>query len=390
MVVTPVVRTYAVKLSRGMSMLNGVRAWSLWRMPAAAITVILAVDCSALAAAFTLTGPITRADWGTAALLVSLSVAYSRLTVSWERARRALAREKRPTLCPNMLASWAFAAAVLLPTTLAAAIILIASIAEWPARNIAGQATPYRYVYSTAGAVLAAAAAGRCMEMQLPSQLELAVAAVTYVVVGAAAVALAMISVGQFRALTTWLQPRTYKLEVLTVALATAQVQLINVHVPLAWLSLPAAIVIQRWAVQSDLHVTDDDATVRPMTEGAWLTVAREVVAACPVTAIMRIDTADPAAVSLVARMQVGCDVIGAMGKSGLAILLADCPGANAEALAVRMRTALNQHGIPALVAVAAKPRDGQSAADLLAVSEAELITRAAAQRPSKSLRPEA
>jgi hypothetical protein len=362
----------------------------LWRTSPTALIVILAVDCAAAAAAFTPAGSVTRADWGTAALLVSLSVAYSRLTVSWERARRALAREKRPTLCPNMLASWAFAAAVLLPTPIAAAIIVIASIAEWPARNIAGQATPYRYVYSTAGAILAAAAAGRCMALlRLPSQLELAVAAVSYIVAGAAAVAVAMMSVGQFRALTMWLQPRTYKLEVLTVALATAQVQLINLHVPLAWLSLPAAIVIQRWAVQSDLHVTDD-AMIRPMTEAAWLTVAREVVAACPVTAIMRIDTTDPAAVGLVARMQVGCDAIGAMGKSGLAILLADCPGTNAESLAIRMRTALAQHGIPALVAVAAKPRDGQSSADLLAVSEAELIARAAAQPPSKSLRPEA
>ncbi|MBV9821800.1 MAG: hypothetical protein JO144_06105, partial [Actinobacteria bacterium] len=95
-------------------------------------------------------------------------------------------------------------------------------------------------------------------------------------------------------------------------------------------------------------------------------------------------------AVSLVARMQVGCDAIGAMGKSGLAILLADCPGTNAESLAIRMRAALAQHGIPALVAVAAKPRDGQTSADLLAVSEAELIARGAASRPSKTLRPEA
>jgi hypothetical protein len=79
------------------------------------------------------------------------------------------------------------------------------------------------------------------------------------------------------------------------------------------------------------------------------------------------------------------------MGRSDLAILLANCPGTNAESLAVRMRAALSQHGIAAQVAVAAKPRDGQSLADLLAVTEAELITRAAvALRPPKSLRPHA
>ncbi len=370
-------------------MVKAVSAWSLWRASRFAVAVILIVDLAAACTAFAFPGAVGHGDLGTAALLASLSIVYSRFTVSWERARRALRQEKLPTLCPNLLATWAFAAAVLLPLTLAAAVIAVAAIAEWPARNIAGQATPHRYVYSTAGAILAATAANSCMELDLPDQLPLALAAVGYMLVGIAAVALAMVTAGQYEGLRLLLKAETHKLEVLTIALAIAQVQLINLGVPLAWLSLPAAIVIQRWAVQSDLHVADE-ATIRPMTEGAWLTVAREVVAACPVSAIMRIDSADPAAVSLVARMQVGCDAIGAVGKSGLAILLADCPGANAESLAVRMRAALTQQGIAALVAVAAKPRDGQTSADLLAVSEAELIARAAAQRPSKSLRPEA
>lgn len=370
-------------------MFRAVSGWSLWRTSPCGVAVILAVDLAAAGTALASIGEIQLSDLWTAVLLASLSIVYSRFTVSWERARRALRQEKLPTLCPNLLATWAFAAAVLLPLTLAAAVIALAAIAEWPARNIAGQATPYRYVYSTAGAILAATAVNGCMALGLADPLALALAAAGYMLVGMAAVALAMVSAGQYKALTLLLKAETHKLEVLTIGLATAQVELISLHIPLAWLSLPAAIVIQRWAVQSDLHV-NDDTTIRPMTEAAWLTVAREVVAACPVTAIMRIDTADPAAVSLVARMQVGCDAIGAVGKSGLAILLADCPGPNAEALAMRMRTALSQQGIPALVAVAAKPRDGQSSADLLAVAEAELITRAAAQGPSKSLRPEA
>ena len=370
-------------------MVKAVSAWSLWRTSPYAVIVILAVDLAAVGTPLASIRSIEHSDLWTAALLGSLSIVYSRFTVSWERARRALRQEKLPTLCPNLLATWAFAAAVLLPLTLAAVVITAAAIAEWPARNIAGQATPYRYVYSTAGAILAATAANSCMTLAVPEGAALALAVAGYMLVGMAAVALAMVAAGQYKALTLLLKAESHKLEVLTIGLAVAQVQLINLHIPLAWLSLPAAIVIQRWAVQSDLHVSDDT-TIRPMAEAAWLTVAREVVAACPVTAIMRIDTADPAAVSLVARMQVGCDAIGAVGKSGLAILLADCPGANAEALAMRMRTALSQQGIPALVAVAAKPRDGQSSADLLAVCEAELITRAAAPGPSKSLRPEA
>ena len=370
-------------------MVKAVSTWSLWRTSPYAVIVILAVDLAAVGAPLASIRSIEHSDIWTAALLGSLSIVYSRFTVSWERARRALRQEKLPTLCPNLLATWAFAAAVLLPLTLAAVVITAAAIAEWPARNIAGQATPYRYVYSTAGAILAATAANSCMTLAVPEGVALALAVAGYMLVGMAAVALAMVAAGQYKALTLLLKAESHKLEVLTIGLAVAQVQLINLHIPLAWLSLPAAIVIQRWAVQSDLHVSDDT-TIRPMAEAAWLTVAREVVAACPVTAVMRIDTADPAAVSLVARMQVGCDAIGAVGKSGLAILLADCPGANAEALAMRMRTALSQQAIPAVVAVAAKPRDGQSSADLLAVCEAELIARAAAPGPSKSLRPEA
>jgi hypothetical protein len=390
MVVTPVFARLAVGVrGRETVMVRALSGWSLWRASPGAVMVILAVDAAAVGTPLGTVGSIQQSEFWTAVLLASLSIVYSRFTVSWERARRALRQEKLPTLCPNLLATWAFAAAVLLPLTLAAAVIATAAVAEWPARNIAGQATPYRYVYSTAGAILAAAAARSCMALDLPEPIALALAATGYMLVGIAAVALAMVSAGQYKSLILLLQAETHKLEVLTIGLAVAQVQLINLHVPLAWLSLPAAIAIQRWAVQSDLHVADDT-TIRPMAEAAWLTVAREVVAACPVTAIMRIDTADPAAVSLVARMQVGCDAIGAMGKSGLAILLADCPGTNAEALAARMRTGLSEQGIPALVAVAAKPRDGQSSADLLAVCEAELITRAAAQGPSKSLRPDA
>jgi hypothetical protein len=365
-------------------------AWALWRTSPIAVTLILAVDLSAVGVALASAGPLNRSQLGTAALLASLSIAYSRCTVGWERARRAITQERHPTLCPNLLATWAFAAAVLLPVPLAAAVIVVAAIAEWPSRNIAGQATPYRYVYSTAGAILAATVANRCMTLELHRGFTLALAAASYMLVGIATVSLAMMSVRQFRAVSVMLRPETHRLEVLTIAIAVAQVQLITWHIPLAWLSLPAAIAIQRTAVKSDLRISDDPA-VRPMTEAAWLTVAREVIAACPVTAVMRISTSNPAAVSVVARMQVGCDAIGAMGKSDLAILLADCPGTNAESLAVRMRAALNQHGIAADVAVAAKPRDGQSLADLLAVTEAELITRAAAAgRAPKSLRPKA
>ena len=70
-------------------------------------------------------------------------------------------------------------------------------------------------------------------------------------------------------------------------------------------------------------------------------------------------------------------------GQSGLAVLLTQCPSRNADALAERMRAILQAEGVEAQVAVAAKPRDGESLDDLLAVSEAELIARTAASMPT-------
>jgi len=127
-------------------MRSAISAWSLWRAPRSAVAVILLVDLAAVCTAFSYTAAIRQSDLGIAALLASLSIVYSRFTVGWERARRALRQEKLPTLYPNLLATWAFAAAVLLPLPLASAVIAVAAMAEWPARNIAGQATPYRYI----------------------------------------------------------------------------------------------------------------------------------------------------------------------------------------------------------------------------------------------------
>jgi hypothetical protein len=139
---------------------------------------------------------------------------------------------------------------------------------------------------------------------------------------------------------------------------------------------LPVALILQRHAVQSRLR-QGRDPNVKPMEAGAWLLIARVVVDACHAAAIMRVDTDDPQTAALVAQLQAGCDAIGRC-DGGLAILLADCPGPNADSLANRMRSALRYNGLTAEVAVAAKPRDGNGLADLLAVAEAELIARRA------------
>lgn len=291
---------------------------------------------------------------------------------------------------PNLLASWCFPAAVVLPPALAGLVIVLAAAAEWPSRNISGQAGAYRYVYSTAGVIFAALAAHHCAGLATSYGLQVLLAGAAYEAAHVTFVVIAILTVGETHGLSIFLKWRIHQIELGTLVIAAGELVLLHHSLPtLAWLSLPATIALQRHAVKAGLRAAEDP-TTRPMNQEAWLLIAREVIAACPVGAVMRVDTADPATVNYLARVQAGCDAIGMAGSSGLAVLLTDCPGTNADALAVRLRSVLHRQGISAQVAVAAKPRDGQSLDDLLAVSEAELIARVAATRAASSDSPEA
>lgn len=367
-----------------------VAAWAIWRIPRHALILIAAVEICALSVPLFFDEPITRAAVGTAGFLASLSLAYSAFSFRWERARRTIHRTTEPAAYQNMLSAWTFCAALVLPFKLAALVIVIAAIAEWPARKIAGQAWPYRYVFSAAAVLIAAAAAHWCSDLALPYQLGTLVGVVAYISLCQGAVGLAMLAVGQRSEVAAFLVPATHGVELATITIAMGATGLLHSPWPaMAWLSLPATIVLQRQAVRTDLRAMAEPGS-RPMNQDAWLLIAREVIAACPVGAVMRVDTTDPVAVNYLARVQAGCDAIGMAGTTGLAVLLTECPGPNADALAVRLRSVLHRQGIPAQVAVAAKPRDGQSLDDLLAVSEAELIARVAATRVARSDSPEA
>jgi hypothetical protein len=100
---------------------------------------------------------------------------------------------------------------------------------------------------------------------------------------------------------------------------------------------------------------------------------------------VLRIDTADPQAAGLVAMMQGGCDAIGHFPSGGLAVLLLDCPPAQGDSLARRLRLALRHHRVEAQVASASAPRDGRTVQDLLTLCEAELVLLREAARRSTS-----
>jgi hypothetical protein len=116
--------------------------WSIWRQPLVVVALIFVVELAAVAGPVYEAAPVRLGDAATAALLASLSIAYSTVTRRFERARRALGRNTLPRTIPNLMAAWGIAAAILLPLPLAAAVLVVAAVAEWPARNIVGHSTP--------------------------------------------------------------------------------------------------------------------------------------------------------------------------------------------------------------------------------------------------------
>ena len=361
-----------------------VKAWPVWRERRRVLLVLALVEALAVVVPVVCWSPLSRADFDIALLLASLSVTYSLCVVGWEKARRHLLLERTPVMQPNVLATWCFAAAIMLPPAPAAVVTAISGLGGWPAYNAAGVNRLYRYVYSLLASVLAAAFASQTMRLGLPVAGALPLAAAVWLLVGAGATALAMCASGQLRATRSMLHLDAHRLEALTMAVAVAEYGVHRAGLPLIWLSLPAAVAIQRRFTKAELRARVGVAP--PMNDEAWLHVASVVVEASVAVTVLRIDASDPEAACVVAMMQGGCDAIGAYPPGGLAILLPDCPPANGDVLSRRLRIAMKHHKVDCHLVSASKPRDGQDLGDLLAVCEAELVvSREASNRPASS-----
>lgn len=166
------------------------------------------------------------------------------------------------------------------------------------------------------------------------------------------------------------------------MAVALGEYAAYDVGFPLLiWLSLPVAVGVQRYFTTAELRARDIGAV--PIDPDAWLHIAKVIVEATATVSVLRLDTQDPQAARTVAMLQGGCDAIGSYAGDGLAILLLDCPPDQGDALARRLRLAMELHKVQCNIASASKPRDGQTAADLLAVCEAELVVSSKASRRS-------
>jgi len=366
--------------------IKALTGWPVWRERYRVLAVLAIVELLALALPAAAWLPVSLTDLDLALLLASLSVTYSLFVVGWEKARRLLLFERTPAMTPDMLAIWCFAAALLLPPQVAAVVTAVTAASGWRAYTPAGAKLVYRYVYSMMTAVLAATTASIVYHLDLPLSSRLSMAAAAWLLFGAGTTALAMYASGQFDAAKEMLHPRTHRIELITMVVAVAEYAAYQVFgLALIWLSLPAAVLIQRYFTTAELRSRGVDA--RPMDPEAWRHIAKVIVAATETVSVLRIDAADAQAARTVAMLQGGCDAIGGYPDGGLAVLLLDCPSAQADALARRLRLAMQLHKVDCNIASASKPRDGLLADDLLAVCEAELVvSRAASQRPADTV----
>jgi hypothetical protein len=331
---------------------------------------VLGVDLVALVVPGLFRADVTRADLSLALLLATLSITYSLSVVTFERVRVVLTRGTSPDMCPNLLATWTFAAAVMLPMRLAAAVVIIAVVADWPARNVVKPTESYKYIYSSAAAMLAASAANAALSLGWYLGAGLLMAGVAYTAVGAGLVALAMMSVGQAAGLKIFGRPRTYAIEVQTIALGIGVAMAQYFHLPIVVLSLPVAILIQQRSGKAALKQASE--LPEPMAEAVWRHVAAGMLDACSYAGVLRVDQDDPATLRVLTEIKTSCDAIGHY-RGGLAILLVDAPEPHTDALALRLRMTLASISPSARVASAAAPRDGRRLAELLVITEADL-----------------
>jgi hypothetical protein len=362
-----------------------VKSWPVWQESRLLLAVLAVVEALALAVPVLSWSSLSRADLDLGLALASLSLVYSLVVAGWEKARRHLLFDRNPAMTPNLLAMWCFASAILLPPAAAAAVTAVAEIGGWLNYNPAGTRRLYRFVYHVTTSVLGATAASLTFRLELPVPATLPIAAGTCIVVGSVLTIAAMCASGQFDAARGMLHPKLYRLEIVAMTVAVAEFAACRIGFPiLVWLSLPLAVAIQRYFTRMELRSRPVGAP--PMDQQVWLYVAKVVVDASTAVTVVRIQTNDKASAGIVAMVQSGCDAIGTYGANGLALLLLDCPPAQGDAIARRLRSALHHHNVLADVASASTPRDGQVLEDLLAVSEAELVlAKAASNRPASS-----
>jgi diguanylate cyclase (GGDEF)-like protein len=399
------------------------------------VLLVLAVEVGAVAAVVTHLATSARAAFtgevlALAAFLTFLSVVHTELATGIERIRRRAAE----TSYFDLSSVWTFAAALLLPPALAAAVIAAVYLHLWQRVWRPAKVPLHRHVYTTATVVLAAAVAHAAVEQAggLPATPDdvagvagIAVAVLLYVVVNTLLVAGVIALTSEWpgvRALVGRLDDNA--LEVATLCMGGLAAVAIGSTPWLVALVLPPILVLHRAVLVRHLEeAATTDAKTGLLNSAAWQAEAARAVrraqrARCT-AAVLILDldhfklvndahghlAGDDVLAAVAAELRAGVrdgDLVGRFGGEEFVVLLADLPpgaigNAEVRSVAERLRRLVAELDVPVCtpdgnltitglsvsVGGATVPADGATLDQVLKVADANLY---AAKRGGRNL----
>ena len=259
--------------------------WELWRLPAKAVAGVLVVELGAIVLVVAGAAVPTGEDVALAAFLTLLSVVHTELATGIERIRRRAAE----TSYFDLSSVWTFAAALLLPPVLAAAVIAAVYVHLWQRVWRPAKVPPYRHVYTTATVVLAAGAAHAVVARAggLPSEpgdvagvAGIGVAVLLYIVVNtllvAGAIALTSERPGFRDIVGRW---DDNALEIATICMGALAAVALGSTPGLVALVLPPILVLHRAVLVRQLEeVASTDGKTGLLNAAAWQAKAARAV----------------------------------------------------------------------------------------------------------------
>jgi diguanylate cyclase (GGDEF)-like protein len=402
--------------------------WELWRLPPRAVAAVLVVELAAVVFIAANLRPSAAGDVALAAFLALLSVVHTELATGIERIRRRAAE----TSYFDLSSVWTFAAALLLPPVLAAAVIAAVYVHLWKRVWQPANVPLYRHVYTTATVILAAGAAHSIVTAAggLPSGprdvggvVAIALAVMVYVTVNtllvAAAIALTTACTGVRELIGRW---DDNALELATICMGALAAVALGSTPGMVALVLPPILVLHRAVLVRHLEeAASTDAKTGLLNSAAWqahaVRMLRRALRAGDATGVLILDldhfklvndahghlAGDEVLAAIAVELRAGVraqDLVGRFGGEEFVVLLPDLPrGASGRvelfevAERVRKRVAsldvpvrtpdgsLTIGGLSVSVGGAAAPVDGTSLEHILKAADASLYAAKRAGR---------
>lgn len=247
--------------------------WGLWTCPPAVLAAVLAIELAAVLLVLVSQPPqLPGASHLIAAgVLLGLGVVHSEISLHVERIRRRVS----DAVHVDLVSVWTFAAAVLLPPGLVAALVVVLQLYLWR-RAWFPRAPLYRQVFSSATIVLACLAARAVLDGAAPPGesgiLAVVLAIVAYYVVNSGLVAGIIAISSPTPSLAAALGDRDENLlEIATICLGALTAVALRAQPVLVAFVLPALLLLHRAVLARHLQVAaSTDQKTGLLNAAAW------------------------------------------------------------------------------------------------------------------------